>query len=271
MLVVLVLAGGGFAASRLVGAGEEPGGSRDPSPTLPSTASATTAQGLPDATYRRPTLVSAQWEFPFTRLGIDPTQNLVAESGKTVFVADFSRRIGRLDISLEGTILRTAIGTDGYLFEPSATFGGPWTRTAHPRVEDDRPIWDATTLIMYQDLITAEVRAMAQHVATVSALAEGQMMTTYNFFVDVRTLEPKIDDQFRSAGDDAALFLAVVEVTIDEAGLVRHWHFSLDDTLWRDTLLAAGEGVITTEGGTTITSLNQPVDVSLPTEYVDGV
>ena len=60
-------------------------------------------------------------------------------------------------------------------------------------------------------------------------------MTTYNFFVDVRTLEPKIDDQVRIAGDDSALFSAVVEVTIDEAGLVRHWHFSLDDTLWRNT------------------------------------
>ena len=110
---------------------------------------------------------------PSRELGIDPTQSVVAESGKTAFVADFSNRIGRLDISLEGTILRTAIGTDGYLFEPSATFGGPWTRP-RIRVVDDRPIWDATTLVMYQDLITAEVRAKAQGVTTATALVEGQ-------------------------------------------------------------------------------------------------
>lgn len=268
-LVLLVLAGGGFAAVRLIAAnsegdnstaavGAEPAGSDATSPTLPSTE------------FARPTVLSAEWEFPFKRLGIDPTQGLVAQAGKTAFVADFSRRIARLDISVEGTVLRTLIGTDGYGFEPSATFGGPWTRTAHPGADDDRPIWDSTTLAMYQDLVTAEVRAKAQHVTTASALAEGQMMTTYTFNVDVRTLLPKIDDQFRVVGDDSALFSAVVEVTIDEAGLVRHWHYTLDDTLWREALVAAGEGVIATEGGTIIISLNQPVDVSLPTDYVDG-
>ena len=73
-LALVVLAAGGLAAVKLVGTEAAQPDSGAASLPSPSTTVAPIGAGLPDITFARPGLLSAQWEFPWTRVEIDPTQ-----------------------------------------------------------------------------------------------------------------------------------------------------------------------------------------------------
>ena len=92
-------------------------------------------------------------------------------------------------------------------------------------------------------------------------------MTAFTFDIDLADLPGMEQIEVPSIVNDD-LFMGHMELTIDDTGLVRHWQFALDETLMRQVISAGAQTVPLAFGGD-ITSVDQPVAIELPTDFVD--
>ena len=122
-------------------------------------------------------------------------------------------------------------------------------------------------LDIYQDLVTERVRAGATNLTTSTAVVQGMSLTTFEFDIDVRDLGEDEHPPLPSLVNQAA-FVGHMAFTIDERGLVRRRSFSLDEVLMREAA-STGASSVLLSFATQITSVDQPVEVAMPTDFVD--
>jgi hypothetical protein len=126
---------------------------------------------------------------------------------------------------------------------------------------------DPQHLGMFQDVVTDRVRSDATNVTTSGSVVDGISLTTYSFDIDGRALADGEMTALPSFMDADAL-VGHMEVTIDGTGLVRRWSFAFDETVIRDAVAVAGESM-PLGWGLEIAAVNIPVEVAVPTEFVD--
>ena len=139
ILLLLVLAGGGFAAYKFVltkkadeasmsaDASTPAGTGLSPVAAGPQTALA----ALPLLEFENPPAQTAEWIETRTHLSVDGTGAVNTTTTQLEHTADFVNAVGRIDAtssSASATATTTGVYTPGFLYKPGEAFGAPWTR-----------------------------------------------------------------------------------------------------------------------------------------------
>jgi hypothetical protein len=271
MLLVLLAAAGG-AVYMLVLRESDP--ATDDAATDLSTATrgevVDEGAALPDLTFDRPQLTSATWTETMTDLVLDDAGAAQIASTEINVSMDYSLSMMRMDLAGSGPGNErnaTVVITPEHSYSPGDAFGAPWTRSPRTSQPSATSMDSPDYLDVYQDRVTETMRANATNVTTTTSVVGGVSMTAFTFDIDLADL-PGMDTIDVPSIVNPDLFKGHMEITIDDTGLVRHWHFALDEALMREALAAGSESTPLTFGGD-VTSVNQPVDIQLPTDFID--
>ena len=225
---------------------------------------------LPDLVFDRPQLTSATWTETMSDLVLDDAGLVQIEATEINVSMDYSQSLMRMDVTGSGPGNErngTLVMTPEHTYTPGDAFGAPWTRSPRASQPSASSMDAPDYLDVYQDQVTEAMRANATNVTTTTSVVDGVTLTAFTFDVDLVDL-PGMEQVDVPSIVNPALFMGHMEITIDDTGLVRHWLFALDEALMREAAAAGAESTPLTFGAD-ITTVNQPVDIQIPTEFVD--
>ena len=222
---------------------------------------------LPDLRFDRPRLTSATWTETETYLHLDETGAMHTENQVIVGVADYSSSITRLDVTdSRSPGINTIIYTPTHSYARSTNLGWDWSRFTRKPARSgaiDQPDY----LPMYQDVVTSSTREDATDIEMSTEIVDGLTLTTYSFTVDTVELAERVEGTV--PGESVDVLVGTMEVTVDEFGQVRRWHIELAEGLARVVLPSIGRESMWLSTTVEVSSLNEPVDITPPTEFVD--
>lgn len=249
----------------------DPATDASPDPSAATRGSVVDGGGaLPDLVFDRPQLTSAVWTETMSDLVLDDAGMVQVEATEINVSMDYSQSIMRMDLAGSGPGNErnaTVVITPEHSYSPGDAFGAPWTRRPRSSQPSESSMDNPDYLDLYQDKVTEAMRTNATNVTTTTSVVDGVSMTAFTFDVDLVDL-PGMEQIEVPTLVNADLFVGHMEITIDDTGLVRHWHFALDEALMREAVAAGAPTTPLTFGGD-VTSVNQPVDIQLPTEFID--
>jgi hypothetical protein len=191
---------------------------------------------LPDTTFVRPSYRVAVYADTSRKIGTEAGMPFEEDEWVTAEV-DYVTPIASLTSESQGTLSalapRQIIQTNEYTYVNGKLAGDPWIRAPHEPTLD--PLTALDFLPMYQDVVTAEVRAAASNVSTTNEVVRGIPVTTYVFDTPWHTLAEFADDgDVNTTTLPPELGDAHVTLSVDADGLIRVSDYQFVEQAWVD-------------------------------------
>jgi hypothetical protein len=220
---------------------------------------------LPDLPFVRPVLTTAEYS-----ITLSAVQNGLPSNVTTRVQEDYANQLGQSTIESQvgGTFTSTQeIRNRESLYHPGLAYGKEWSRQTRV-LESPSPYDTAEFIPMINDIIDQPLRDAMEPTSSKSSKVDGSTITTLTYVLDrarVPEIAPAIFARVPWLFDVPNAPTLTVEVSYDQAGLVRHLYLGVDppqpgtgsDATW------------VTSYTLDVTTVNVPVVITVPVDVVD--